>query len=83
MGVGQSFARPAARKRRPTSVLPVTLDLPSPMTRFLPSLPELTVTAVIDILVVAFLVYQALMVVRGTRAGHILIGILIMVVLYG
>ncbi|HUB32302.1 MAG TPA: diadenylate cyclase CdaA [Bryobacteraceae bacterium] len=53
------------------------------MARILSSLPGLTVTGVIDILVVAFLVYQALMVVRGTRAGHILIGILIMVVLYG
>ncbi len=49
----------------------------------LPVLPELHLTGVIDILVVAFLVYQALMVVRGTRAGHILIGILIMVLLYG
>jgi diadenylate cyclase len=48
----------------------------------LPTLPELRPTAVVDILVVAFLVYQALMVVRGTRAGHILIGILIMVSLY-
>ena len=48
----------------------------------LPSLPQLNLTGVIDILVVAFLVYQALMVVRGTRAGHILIGILIMVSLY-
>jgi diadenylate cyclase len=51
--------------------------------RFLPSLPNLTLSAVVDILVVAFLVYQALMVVRGTRAGHILIGIFIMVLLYG
>ena len=50
--------------------------------RFLPSLPELDVVAAIDILVVAFLVYQCLMVVRGTRAGHILIGILVMVILY-
>jgi diadenylate cyclase len=50
---------------------------------FLPSLPGLDLTAIIDILVVAFLVYQALMVVRGTRAGHILVGILIMVSLYG
>src|SRR5579871_4312615 len=50
--------------------------------RFLPSLPQLTPIAVVDILVVTFLVYQALMVVRGTRAGHILVGILIMVVLY-
>ncbi len=52
------------------------------MTRFLTSLPELTLTGIVDILVVAFLVYQALMVVRGTRAGHILIGILILVILY-
>jgi diadenylate cyclase len=45
-------------------------------------LPTLTPASVIDILVVAFLIYQALMIVRGTRAGHILIGILIMVALY-
>jgi diadenylate cyclase len=50
--------------------------------RFLPTLPQLTLTGVIDIVVVAFLVYQALMVVRGTRAGHILLGILIIVSLY-
>jgi diadenylate cyclase len=48
----------------------------------LPSIRDLDLTAVIDILVVAFLVYQCLMVVRGTRAGHILAGILVMVVLY-
>jgi diadenylate cyclase len=52
------------------------------MLRLLPSLAALDLTAIMDILVVAFLVYQALMVVRGTRAGHILIGILIMVGLY-
>jgi diadenylate cyclase len=49
---------------------------------FLASLPNLDVTAVVDILVVAFLVYEALMVVRGTRAGHILLGILFMVLFY-
>ena len=49
---------------------------------FLESLPNLDFTAVVDILVVAFLVYEALMVVRGTRAGHILLGILFMVLLY-
>jgi diadenylate cyclase len=53
------------------------------MARIFSSLPGLTLTGLIDILVVAFLVYQALMVVRGTRAGHILIGILIMMSLYG
>jgi len=46
------------------------------------SLPSLTPASVIDILVVAFLIYQALMIVKGTRAGHILIGILIMVAVY-
>src|SRR5579871_10060 len=49
----------------------------------LPAAPNLTMTGIVDILVVAFLVYQALMVVRGTRAGHILIGISFMVLLYG
>jgi diadenylate cyclase len=46
------------------------------------ALPSLTLRSVVDILVVAFLIYQALMIVRGTRAGHILLGILIMVALY-
>jgi len=55
----------------------------APFHRFLPLLPNLTLRGVVDILVVAFLVYQALMVVRGTRAGHILLGIFIMVALYG
>jgi diadenylate cyclase len=54
----------------------------SDFARFLPFAPKLTMTGIIDILVVAFVVYQALMVVRGTRAGHILIGISFMVVLY-
>ena len=54
----------------------------SSFARFMPSVPSLTVTGIVDILVVAFLVYQALMVVRGTRAGHILLGISFMVVLY-
>jgi len=49
---------------------------------YLPALPNLTITAIIDMLIVAFLIYQALMVVRGTRAGHILLGILMMVSLY-
>jgi diadenylate cyclase len=60
----------------------VTLNTLDGLLRHLLPLPTLDVNGAIDILVVAFLVYQALMVVRGTRAGHILIGILIMVVLY-
>ena len=46
------------------------------------ALPRLSPTAAIDILAVAFLIYQAFMIVKGTRAGHILVGILIMVALY-
>jgi diadenylate cyclase len=46
------------------------------------NLPSLTLTAVIDILLVAFVIYQALAIVRGTRAWHILIGILTMGVVY-
>ena len=47
------------------------------------SLPKLNLTAIFDILVVAFIIYQLLMIVRGTRAGHILLGILTMVLVYG
>jgi len=50
--------------------------------RFLRSLPSLDIAAIVDILLVAFVIYQALMVVRGTRAGHILIGMLAMVSIY-
>jgi len=49
---------------------------------FAPVLPRLTLTGIIDILVVAFLVYQALMAVRGTRAFHVLTGLFIVVALY-
>jgi diadenylate cyclase len=50
--------------------------------RFMPAVPDLGLTGIVDIVVVSFLVYEALMVVRGTRAGHILIGIFVMVLLY-
>ena len=49
---------------------------------FLPTIPALTVTAVIDILAVAFVIYQLLEIVRGTRAAHILVGILAVLVTY-
>ena len=48
----------------------------------MPSLPTLTLTAVIDILLVAALVYQAILIVRGRRAAHILTGIGILVLAY-
>jgi len=45
-------------------------------------IPHLTVTAVFDILAVAFLIYQLLEIVRGTRAAHILAGILTVFIVY-
>ena len=47
------------------------------------TLPPLTWTSVLDILIVATLIYQLLLVVRGTRAAHILAGIAIVAALYG
>ena len=49
---------------------------------FLPAIPTLNLTAVIDILAVAFVAYQLLMIIRGTRAAQVLIGILAVVVAY-
>jgi diadenylate cyclase len=48
----------------------------------LSSFPKIKFIAIVDILAVAFLIYQLLMIVRGTRAGHILIGILATVMVY-
>lgn len=45
-------------------------------------IPTLTVRSVIDILAVAFIIYQLLEIVRGTRAAHILVGILAVLVTY-
>lgn len=44
--------------------------------------PQLTITAIVDILAVAFLIYQLLLIVRGTRAAHILVGISAIVLVY-
>jgi len=46
------------------------------------TLPKLTVTGVIDILIVGFLIYQLIMVVRGTRAAHVLTGIGVLLLVY-
>jgi diadenylate cyclase len=47
------------------------------------TLPSFTWTSVIDVLIVAALIYQLLLVVRGTRAAHILAGIAMVGALYG
>ena len=43
---------------------------------------KLTPTAVIDILAVAFLVYQFIVMIRGRRAAHVLTGLWILVAIY-
>jgi diadenylate cyclase len=44
--------------------------------------PRLGPTSVLDILAVALVVYQLLQIVRGTRAAHILAGVLAVIVIY-
>jgi diadenylate cyclase len=46
------------------------------------SMPTVTIASIVDILLVAFLVYQFLMIVRGRRAAHILVGVLILTAMY-
>lgn len=46
-------------------------------------LPPLTITALVDILVVAILIYQFLMIIRGRRAVHVLLGLGVLGLMYG
>jgi diadenylate cyclase len=45
-------------------------------------LSKLTFTSILDVVVVAFLLYQLIMVVRGTRAAHVLAGIGVLLLVY-
>src|SRR4051812_34521144 len=51
----------------PSFTLPTLLDL-----------PRITPTSVLDILIVAFLVYQLIMLLRGRRSASVLIGLLVL-----
>jgi diadenylate cyclase len=44
--------------------------------------PRFNPTAVLDIIVVALVLYQLLQIVKGTRAAHILVGVLTVVIIY-
>lgn len=48
----------------------------------LPVIPKLTVSAVVDILAVAFLIYTFLSMVRGRRAAHVLTGLCVLALAY-
>jgi diadenylate cyclase len=50
--------------------------------RFWQTLPRLTPTAALDILLVAFLIYQVVAILRGRRAAHILGGLGIVLLVY-
>ncbi len=51
-------------------------------TSFISEIPRLSVTAVVDILAVAVLIYQFILIVRGRRAAHILIGVIVLAAIY-
>jgi diadenylate cyclase len=48
----------------------------------LPVMPKVTITAVIDVLAVAVLIYNFFLMVRGRRAAHVLSGIWVLVIAY-
>jgi len=56
--------------------------MPQFLYQFFSTPPKLTLMGVVDILVVAFLVYELILIVRGTRAAHILLGILTIIIIY-
>lgn len=56
--------------------------MPVFLSRLLAATPKLTLTGILDILIVAFLIYQLIMVVRGTRAAHVLAGIGVLLLIY-
>ena len=56
--------------------------MPPQLLQLTKSLPKLTLMGAVDILVVAFLIYELILIVRGTRAAHILAGIVTLIVIY-
>jgi len=48
----------------------------------LPVIPKLTFTSVIDILAVAVLIYQLLVIIRGRRAAYVLSGLWVLTIVY-
>jgi diadenylate cyclase len=49
----------------------------------MPTLPQITPVAVVDILLTAFLIYQFLQMIRGRRAAQVLAGISVLFLVYG
>jgi diadenylate cyclase len=57
--------------------------LPEILRDILGNAPQLTLTGALDILLVAVLLYQVLLLIRGRRAMHVLVGIGIVLAAYG
>jgi diadenylate cyclase len=55
---------------------------PGTFSDLISSLPRLTFTSAVDILIVAVLIYQCVMLIRGRRAARVLIGIGLIVFIY-
>lgn len=53
------------------------------LNQLLDAMPRLSVRAMIDILLVALLIYQSVMILRGRRAARILLGLATVLVIYG
>jgi len=49
---------------------------------FVNNLPRLTLTSAVDILLVAVLIYQSFMIIRGRRAARVLVGLIVVVLFY-
>lgn len=62
--------------------LPEGSRLPAILRDILSSAPQFTLTGALDILLVAVLVYQVLLLVRGRRAMHVLAGIFVVLAAY-
>lgn len=56
--------------------------MPSLPFQFLPAFPKLTFASIVDVLIVAVLIYQLLMIVSGRRAASILTGVGVLVLVY-
>jgi diadenylate cyclase len=58
------------------------LGLRALLDQLLDTMPRLTPTSVLDILLVALLIYQSVMLIRGRRAAHILSGVGVVILTY-
>ena len=57
--------------------------MPTTLSMFKSLWPQLTLAAILDIVIVAVVIYELLLIVRGTRAAHVLGGIFTILLIYG